>query len=124
MPTNVKEMMEAADAVVPRITPDQARAMMAKGAVVIDVRDAGELEKTGKVKGALHIPRGMLEFRADAATPYHDKNLSTEKTMIVYCAAGARAALSGKLLKDMGYDEVYNLGGFKDWAESGGEVER
>jgi rhodanese-related sulfurtransferase len=124
MPTNVKEMLEAADAAVPRITPDRARTMMADGAVVIDVRDGSELEKTGRVKGALHIPRGMLEFRADAATSYHDKNLTKDKTVIVYCAAGARAALSGKLLKDMGYDQVYNLGGFKDWADSGGEVER
>ena len=124
MPTSVKDMLEAADAAVPRITPDQARTMMADGAVVIDVRDGSELEKTGKVKGALHIPRGMLEFRADAATSYHDKNLSKDKPVIVYCAAGARAALSGKLLKDMGYDRVYNLGGFKDWADSGGEVER
>jgi rhodanese-related sulfurtransferase len=123
MPTNVKEMLEAADAVVPRITPDQARTMMADGAVVIDVRDGSELEKTGRVKGALHIPRGMLEFRADAATSYHDKNLSKDKPAIVYCAAGARAALAGKLLKDMGYAEVYNLGGFKDWADGGGEVE-
>ena len=120
MPTNVKEMMEAADAAVPRITPDQARAMMAKGAVVIDVRDTGEVETSGKVKGALHIPRGMLEFRADAATPYHDKNLSTEKTVIVYCASGGRSALAGKTLQDMGYKDVRNLGGFKDWVENGG----
>ena len=124
MATDVKAMMEAADAAVPRITTDQARALMARGnTVVIDVREAPEVEKTGTIAGAIHIPRGSLEFRADSNTPYHDKNLAKDKTVIVYCASGGRAALSGKVLKDMGYGEVYNLGGFKDWAESGGEIE-
>lgn len=66
----------------------------------------------------------MLEFRADPESPYHDKNFAKDKTLIVYCASGGRSALSGKLLKDMGYERVYNLGGFKDWAESGGAVEK
>ena len=124
MVTNVKEMMEAADAAVPRITADQARALMAKGnTVVIDVREAPEVEKTGTIAGAVHIPRGSLEFRADSSTSYHDKNLAKDKTVIVYCASGGRAALSGKVLKDMGYGEVYNLGGFKDWADSGGAID-
>ena len=124
MPASVKEMMEAANAVVPRVTPVEAKAMIAKGnTVVIDVRDAPEVEKTGKIQGALHISRGMLEFRADANTDYHDKNLTKDKTVILYCASGGRAALSGKVLKEMGFGQVFNLGGFKDWAESGGPVD-
>jgi rhodanese-related sulfurtransferase len=124
MPVSVKQMMEAANAAVPRVTPAEAKAMIAKGnTVVIDVRDAPEVEKTGKIQGALHISRGMLEFRADADTPYHDKNLTKDKTVVVYCASGGRAALSGKVLKDMGYAKVFNLGSFKDWAESGGAVD-
>jgi rhodanese-related sulfurtransferase len=66
----------------------------------------------------------MLEFRADPESPYYDKNFTRGKTLILYCASGLRAALAGKVLKDMGYGEVYNLGAFKDWAESGGSVER
>jgi len=125
MPTTVKEMMDAANAVVPKVTMDEARALMAGGnAVIVDVRDSAELAQTGKVKGALHIPRGSLEFRADATTSYHDPNLDPGKTVIVYCAAGSRAALAGKALKDMGYADVRNLGGFKDWADAGGEIER
>ena len=124
MVTTVKQLLEAANAAVPRVTPAEAREMMAKGnALVLDVRDAPELAQSGKVAGALHISRGMLEFRADPDSPYHDKNLSRDKTVIVYCASGGRSALSGKLLKDMGYLHVYNLGAFKDWAESGGAVE-
>src|SRR5579864_8768274 len=125
MATSVKEMLEAANAAVPRISAAQARDLMGKGdALVVDVRDAPEVEKSGKVAGAVHVSRGMLEFRADPASPYHDKNFSKDKTVIVYCASGGRSALAGKALKDLGYDRVYNLGAFKDWAEGGGEVEK
>jgi rhodanese-related sulfurtransferase len=125
MTTSVKQMMEAANAAVPRITPAQAKEMIAKGnTVVVDVRDAPEVEKSGKVAGAIHVSRGMLEFRADPETPYHDKNFAKDKTVILYCASGGRSALGGKVLKDMGYPNVYNLGAFKDWAESGEAIDK
>jgi len=125
MPTTVKQLMEAANAAVPKITPDKARDLIAKGnTLIVDVRDAPEVEKSGKVAGAVNVSRGMLEFRADPESPYHDKNFLKDKTVILYCASGGRSALSGKVLKDMGYNEVYNLGGFKDWAESGGAVDK
>jgi rhodanese-related sulfurtransferase len=125
MATNVKQMMEAANAAVPRITPARAKEIMAKGdALVVDVRDAPEVEMSGKVAGAVHVSRGMLEFRADPESPYHDKNFAKDKSVILYCASGGRSALSGKVLKDMGYSEVYNLGAFKDWVESGGAVDK
>ena len=125
MPTSVKQMMEAANAAVPRVTPAEARDMIAKShTLVVDVRDTSEVERSGKVAGAVHVPRGMLEFRADPESPYHDKNFAKDKTVILYCASGGRSALSAKTLKDMGYAQVYNLGAFKDWAESGGAIER
>jgi len=65
----------------------------------------------------------MLQFRADPDTPYHDKNFSKDKTVIFYCASRARSAQSGRVLKDMGYMQVCNLGTFKDWAEGGGAVD-
>lgn len=123
--TTVKKLMDDANAQVPRISPKDAQALVAQGnAVVIDVRDAPEVAASGKVAGALNISRGMLEFRADPASPYHDANLSPDKTVIVYCASGGRSALSGKTLKDLGYANVYNLGAFKDWAESGGAIDK
>ena len=88
------------------------------------MRDAPEVEKSGKVAGAVHVSRGMLEFRADPESPYHDKNFTKDKIIILYCASGGRSALGGKVLKDMGYGQVYNVGGFKDWAESGGAIEK
>ena len=125
MATSVKQLLEAASAVVPKVTPAQAREMMAKGnTLVVDVRDAPELEKSGKVAGAVHHSRGMLEFRADPKSPYYDKSFARDKTIIIYCASGGRSALAGKALKDMGYGHVYNMGAFKDWADSGGAVEK
>ena len=125
MPISIKQMMEAANAAVPRITPAQAREMIAKGnALVVDVRDAPEVDKSGKVAGALHVSRGMLEFRADPESPYHDKGFTKDKAIILYCASGGRSALAGKVLKEMGYGQVYNLGAFKDWAEGGGSVDK
>lgn len=116
MVINVKQMLEAANAAVPRITPEQAADTIAKGnTLVLDVRDAPEVAASGKIAGAVNVSRGMLEFRADPESPYHDKNFEKEKTVILYCVSGGRAALAGKLLKDMGYDNIYNLGGFKDW---------
>ena len=125
MSTTLKQLMEAANAAVPKITPEKAREMIGKGnTLVVDVRDAPEVEKSGKIAGAVHVSRGMLEFRADPDSPYHDKNFSKDKTVILYCASGGRSALAAKALKDLGYSEVYNVGAFKDWAEHGGEVEK
>jgi rhodanese-related sulfurtransferase len=99
--------------------------MIAKGnTLVVDVRDAPEVDKSGKIAGALHVSRGMLEFRADPESPYHDKNFTKYKTIILYCASGGRSALAGKVFKEMGYGQVYNLGAFKDWAEGGGSVDK
>jgi rhodanese-related sulfurtransferase len=74
--------------------------------LVVDVRDAPELEKSGKVAGAMHHSHGMLEFHADPDSPYYDKNFAKEKKIIVYYASG--------VLKDMSFTQVYNMGAFKD----------
>jgi len=125
MPANVKEMIAAANTAVPKTTPDEARKMIAESdALVVDVRDASEVQTSGKVKGALNVSRGMLEFRADPDTPYHNPEFRKDRPIILYCASGGRSALSGKVLKDMGYENVYNLGAYKDWAENGGETEQ
>lgn len=124
MAASVKEMMDIANAAVPRITPAQAQEKIAAGnTLVLDVRDAPEVEKSGKVAGSLHVSRGMLEFRADPASPYHDKNFAKDKTIILYCASGGRSALSAKVLKDMGYGQVFNLGGFQGWVDAGGAID-
>ena len=74
----------------------------------------------GKIKGAVHVPRGMLEFRADPESPYHNPALRKEKTVVLYCASGGRSALAGKTLQELGYKSA---GAFKDLAEAGLETE-
>src|SRR5690349_9328104 len=103
MTTSVKELLAAANATVSQVDRAEAEALISGGALVVDVRDAPELQAAGKVKGAKHVPRGMLEFRADPASPYHDPDFDPARTVIVYCAAGGRAALAGKTLQDLGY---------------------
>ncbi len=124
MAKNVKEMLAEANGQVQRIDGETARRKMDAGALVVDLREPAEVSESGKVKGAVNVPRGMLEFRADAETPYHNAEFSKDRPVLVYCASGGRAALAGKTLQDMGYSEVYNMGGFKEWADAGGEVER
>ena len=124
MAKSAKDLVAAANAVVPRISPAEAHELIDKGALVVDVRDAPEVQQSGKVTGAVHVPRGMLEFRADPESPYHDANFSKDKPVIVYCASGGRSALSGQALKGLGYEQVYNMGGIGDWIDSGGAVEQ
>ncbi|MBF9028781.1 rhodanese-like domain-containing protein [Rhodobacterales bacterium HKCCE3408] len=123
MAKSVKDMVAEASREVPRINQQDAAAMIAEGAVLLDVREPAEITETGKAEGAVTIPRGLLEFRADPASELHNPALDPDKPVILYCAAGGRAALAGKALKDLGYSKVYNLGGFRDWVEGGGERE-
>jgi rhodanese-related sulfurtransferase len=124
MPSNIKEMLAEANAAVPRLPPAEARARMQGGNVLIlDVRDPSEVQASGKIKGAVNVSRGMLEFRADPESPYHNPAFQKDKTVLVYCASGGRSALVGKTLKDFGYASVYNIGGFKELADAGLETE-
>ena len=125
MTTSIKEMLAAANASVSKIDRDEAMALIKdKKALVVDVRDLPELQASGKVAGAVHVSRGMLEFRADPDSPYHNPEFNRDRPVIVYCASGGRSALAGKVLQDLGYRNVRNLGAFKDWAEKGGPVEK
>lgn len=125
MATTVKAMLAEAGAVVPRLAPAEAAAAVGEGgALVLDVRDPAEVARDGKVRGALNVPRGMLEFRADPESPYHDPAFAAkDRPVLVYCASGGRSALAGKTLKDMGFTDVRNIGGFKELAEAGAPTE-
>lgn len=125
MATNLKDLLAAARAVVPAISPQEAAGLVGREDVlIVDVRDSAEVQASGKIAGAANVARGMLEFRADPESPYHDPAFRKDKTLIVYCASGGRSALAGKTLLDLGFTKVRNLGAFKDWLDSGGKVER
>jgi len=124
MPTTYKAMLEAAHAAIPKISAaDAARLVERSSALIVDVRDGTEVQASGKAKGAVAVPRGSLESRADPESPNHNPAFRKDRPVILYCAGGGRAALAGKTLKDLGYTEVHNLGGFKDWVAGGGAVE-
>ena len=95
MPLTVKDMMEAANAAVERIDSARAQQLVADGALLLDIRDTPELEKSGRAAGSHHIPRGMLEFRADPSTQFHDPELRQDRVIVLHCASGGRAALAG-----------------------------
>src|SRR5258707_15835246 len=102
MATSVKQMLEAANAIVPKITSAQADGMIAKGnTLILDVRDAPEGASSGKIAGAINVPRGMLEFRADPESQNHDKNFERRKTVMLYSVSAGRRSLAGKLLKEL-----------------------
>jgi rhodanese-related sulfurtransferase len=121
----VQAMLAEAEAAVLRISPDEAKSLVGRADVLfLDVREPAEVATTGKVPGALAVPRGLVEFRADPASAMHDAAFDRAKTIIAYCASGGRSALVGKTLKEMGYANVRNLGGFKGWLDAGGEAEK
>jgi rhodanese-related sulfurtransferase len=125
MPTTVKELLAAANAAVPRLQPQEAREKMRGGDVlIVDVRDPSEVQASGKIKGAVNVSRGMLEFRADPESPSHNPAFAKDKTVLVYCASGGRSALGSKTLRDLGYASVFNIGGFKELADAGLETEK
>lgn len=107
MPTTTKDLLAAARAVVPAITPTEAADLVAtKDAVIVNIRDGTEIAASGKVKGALAISRGLLEFRADPDLPTHEPALRKDRPVVLYCGSGGRAALAGKTLLDLGFKDV------------------
>ena len=120
------EMVAEANAAVGTLSVEDAKQLVGKNDVVfVDVREGGELAMQGKIPGAIHAPRGMLEFYADPSAPYHKPELGSGKRLVVYCASGGRSALAAKTLKDMGIDDVANMiGGFTAWQQQGGDIER
>jgi rhodanese-related sulfurtransferase len=114
------ELVAEADAAVRTLNVDEARDMHGSHDVIfIDLRDIREVAKTGKVAGAHHVPRGMLEFWIDPQSPYHKPFFAEDKTFVFYCAGGWRSALAAKAAQDMGLQPVAHMeGGMKAWLEA------
>lgn len=92
-------------------------------ALLVDLREPAERAEHGTIPGALAAPRGMLEFYADPAMPYHKKELDPARRVLLYCASGGRSALAAATLGRMGFPRVAHLdGGFRAWKDAGGEV--
>lgn len=119
------DLVKEAKQQIENLTPDQVQQELSNGnATLIDIRESEELKQNGKIAGAVHAPRGMLEFYADSSLPYHRPEFDKNKRIILHCASGGRSALAAATLKQMGYENVAHLdGGLKAWKESGKPVE-
>jgi len=124
MKKTAKSLVDEAMVQVTTYTPEQARALHGHpGVQFVDVRDVRELEREGVIPGAIHAPRGMLEFWIDPESPYHRDVFAQDKEYVLFCALGWRSALATKTLMDMGLERVAHVGGgFTAWKEAGGPV--
>ena len=125
MKKSAKTLVDEAMAIVKTYTLDEARALHGRPDVqFVDVRDVRELEREGVIPGAIHAPRGMLEFWVDPESPYHKDVFAQDKEYVLFCAAGWRSALATQMAKHMGLEPVAHIrGGFGAWKEAGGPVE-
>ncbi len=116
-----KALVEEADAEIEAVSPAEAAKLAEKDDVLlVDIRDVRELQREGKIPGALHAPRGMLEFWVDPESPYHKEIFASGKTFVFFCAGGLRSALATKAVQDMGLSPVKHItGGFGAWREAG-----
>jgi rhodanese-related sulfurtransferase len=120
----VKQLVEEANKQVEQLSTDQVRKDKSGDLILVDIRDIRELEREGIIPGAVHTPRGMLEFWVDPESPYHkDVFAQEDKTYVLYCQSSWRSALAAKSLQDMGMKNLKHItGGFKAWKETGGPV--
>lgn len=126
MTKSAKDLVAEASRAVETLSAEAALARLGQpDTVLVDVREGEELSKTGKIAGAVHVPRGVLEFQADPASPTHKAELAGDKRLVLYCASGNRSALAAKTLRDMGLTSVAHVaGGFPALQKAGGAVER
>ena len=123
--TPVRDLVAAAKDEIATLSPEDAHALANAGeALLVDIRDIRELSREGRIPGAFHAPRGMLEFWIDPESPYHKTELATPKTLVLFCASAWRSALSAKALQDMGVENIAEIdGGFTAWRDAGLPVE-
>ncbi|WP_405056684.1 rhodanese-like domain-containing protein [Kribbella sp. NBC_01505] len=121
---SVQDLVAAARSEIRNLTVDDVAAGLDSGAVVlIDIREPDEVSRDGVIPGAVPAPRGMLEFYADPASPYHREEFDPAGATILYCASGGRSALAVQALQTLGYADVAHLdGGLKAWRAAGREV--
>lgn len=123
--TGSKLLVQQAESEVRTLTVEEATAALARGALLVDLRDVREIKREGRIPGSYHVPRGMLEFWIDPESVYHHEALSSADELVLYCNLGWRSALATKTLQDMGVTNVAHVGGgMTAWQDQGGFVER
>jgi rhodanese-related sulfurtransferase len=123
--TGYKALCEAAEREVETLPVEDAIALVGReDTVLVDIRDIRELQREGRVPGAFHCPRGMLEFWIDPASPYHKPQFAADKKFVFFCGGGLRSALAAQTAQQMGLKPVAHVaGGFGAWKMAGGPIE-
>ena len=121
--STITDLLNSANDSVKRLNFDEANELILKGAFIIDVREESEIAQSGKVSDALHIPRGLIEFQLNPEAQNNPMGIQKDSTILVYCAAGVRSALAAKTLQDLGFENVYNMGGLSEWVSNGGNLD-
>jgi rhodanese-related sulfurtransferase len=103
------------------MTPQDASALLGqKDVLVVDVREVGEVQESGMIRGAINVPLSQVLTCADPAHPAHLPEFTPDKTVLVYCESGARSNMAARALASLGYTKVFNLGSFRAWKDNGG----
>lgn len=115
-----------ANAIVESLPPEEAARLAGDPNVqFVDIREPAEVAKSGLIAGAVHVPRGLLEFQVDPESPTHNAQLAARSRLVLYCGSGARSALAAKSLTDMGVENVVHVpGGFSALKDAGAPIEQ
>tara|TARA_B100001094_G_C17987249_1_gene698291 strand:+ start:86 stop:469 length:384 start_codon:yes stop_codon:yes gene_type:complete len=121
---SLESLLQEANNEIARLSFEESLFMIKNNdTVIIDVREESEVNNLGTIKNAIHIPRGLLEFTLIPNSPKNPVMINDDTNILVYCAGGYRSALAAKTLKDLGFNNVFNLGGYNEWVENGGDIQ-
>ena len=116
-------LLEEANKQIKRLSFDESLEMIKnKNTIIVDVREESEVISLGVIKNAIHIPRGLIEFKLSPHSPNNPNGIDQNTNLLIYCAGGYRSALAAKTLSDIGFKNVYNIGGYQNWIDNGGNI--
>jgi rhodanese-related sulfurtransferase len=117
-------LLEEANNQIKRLSFNEILEMLTnENTIIIDVREESEVMSLGVIKNAIHIPRGLIEFKLSPYSPNNPNGIDQNTNLLIYCAGGYRSALAAKTLSDLGFTNVYNIGGYQEWIDNGGDIQ-
>ena len=117
-------LLEEANKQIKSLSFDESLEMIKnKNTIIVDVREESEVISLGVIKNAIHIPRGLIEFKLSPHSPNNPNGIDQNTNLLIYCAGGYRSALAAKTLSDIGFKNVYNIGGYQNWIDNGGDIQ-
>ena len=120
----LEDLLNEANELITRLSYEETiKKINNEDSIIIDVREESEVFNQGIIKDAIHIPRGLLEFKLHLNSPDNPFIINADTNLLVYCAGGYRSALAAKTLLDLGFKNIFNIGGFQEWVNSGGEIQ-